>query len=132
MTYPNWDGIESIAPTDWVYISSTYPDTHSALEARFNEASLASSGAAANAAGNVARGGEDVGALTAALAQARGENEALIGKMRELLGRHKALQKTAGELKAAGEEAQRWVGAPLVFVLYLCVLCGGLLNSVSK
>lgn len=94
-------------------ISQHYPTTHthsySALEARFNEASPASPAAAANSSGGNAAGGggEDAGALTAALAQARGENEALIGKMRELLGRHKALQKTAGEFKAAGDEAQR-------------------------
>lgn len=87
-----------------VLIAARIPPTHSALESRFNEVSLASpAGSSSDVAGEGADG------LKAALGQVRAENEQLIGRMRELLGRHKALQKTAGELKAAGEEAQRCV-----------------------
>lgn len=86
--------------------------SNSALEARFNEVSLSSPTTTTNATGAAASGtttepqqGGEEGGLQAALAQARGENEQLIGKMRELLARHKALQKSAGEFKAQGEEA---------------------------
>lgn len=83
----------------------------SALEARFNEVSLSGTNIAATTDGASSSGpseqdgGDDVGSLRTALAQARSENEALIGKMKELLGRHRALQTAASDLKAKGEEA---------------------------
>lgn len=82
------------------------------MEARFNEVSLSGAGAATtttsdNASSGVGEQleGDDAGSLRAALAQARGENEQLIGKMKELLARHRALQAAAGEWKGKGEEA---------------------------
>ncbi len=74
--------------------------------------SSASAAAAAAAAATTTGDGndDDVPSLKAALGQTRGENAQLIGKMKELLGRHKALQKSAGEWKAQGEEARGYVG----------------------
>jgi hypothetical protein len=73
-------------------------------------------------------GGNDVSSLQAALGQVRGENEQLITKFKELLGRHKELQKSAGEWKAQGEEARTCVCVLMMTVTVDGGLVGGRIN----
>ena len=69
------------------------------LENRFNEVSLSSAAGGAGA-------DTHTHTHTPAEATLRAENEQLIGKMKDLLGRYRGLQKAAGELKTQKEEME--------------------------
>ena len=62
--------------------------------------------------------------LRASLARVQGENDKLIEKLKDLLARHKTLQKAAADLKAQAEQAAKCVALGC-----LCCTCRGTLSE---